>query len=170
MNQGVIRVLEYLVSTCVCLGVLYGVLLGICPWCPGGPFIAPRPRSRWIFIFICEAINLPCLLAPERNNQQSIPFIGQAYRCAPSVTWHTGHDLPKAITRPKPQCARGQSTPEAVRTRSRQLQLDSPEANLGGRQSPSSLEPILGQETITFRPSAITTRPSTVLTRQTHLK
>jgi hypothetical protein len=122
MNQGVIRVLEYLVSTCVCLGVLYGVLLGICPWCLGGPFIAPRPRSRWIFIFICEAINLPCLLAPERNNQQSIPFIGQAYRCAPSVTWHTGHDLPKAITRPKPQCARGSSAPEA-RARPKQLGL-----------------------------------------------
>jgi hypothetical protein len=55
-----IEVLEYVVSSSVCLGVLQRYLLDA----PRGPFYSPKdPRSRWMFIW--EEINLPYLLASD---------------------------------------------------------------------------------------------------------
>jgi hypothetical protein len=48
------------------------------------------------------------------DNQQSISFISQADRCAPSVAWHTGHNSSEATTCPRQQCARGHSLPDAA--------------------------------------------------------
>jgi hypothetical protein len=96
------------------------VFVSVC--CSNTASMAPResfysskePRSCWIFIW--EEISLPCLLTLDRTISDVFPSLPEptVVRLAHRIRLTRGHNVPKATMRPRPQCARGHSSPDAM--------------------------------------------------------